>query len=169
MVSPLRFARVMIGGFRLRRADCCSNLPLTFCCRNLSLLEVFLLDKIDHKLTFLCSLKSWIMILCTFDDVIASSCHHFLPSVLSIVSPWYNRNGWLGVKHQVTYLLTFPLSNAFSWLYIRSHWLPMQRQVLSYIILVLNILSVEAFNMQSEMFRLSSLCPINVTIPDSCI
>ena len=21
------------------------------------------------------------------------------------VSPWYNRNGWLGVKHQVTYLL----------------------------------------------------------------
>ena len=21
-------------------------------------------------------------------------------------SPWYNRNGWLGVKHQVTYLLT---------------------------------------------------------------
>ena len=25
------------------------------------------------------------------------------------VSPWYNRTGWLGVKHQLTYLLT-PLS-----------------------------------------------------------
>ena len=23
-----------------------------------------------------------------------------------LVSPWYNRNGWLGVKHQVTYLLS---------------------------------------------------------------
>ena len=24
------------------------------------------------------------------------------------LSPWYNRNGWLGIKHQVTYLLTPP-------------------------------------------------------------
>ena len=23
------------------------------------------------------------------------------------VSPWYNRTGWLGVKHQVTYLITY--------------------------------------------------------------
>ena len=87
--------------------------------------SVFTRQDLPDKLTFLCSLKSWI--LCTFDDVIASSCHHFLPSDLSIVSPGYNRNGWLGV----TYLLTLPLSNAFSWLYMRSHWLPMQRQVLT--------------------------------------
>ena len=26
------------------------------------------------------------------------------------LSPWYNRTGWLGVKHQLTYLLTLSLS-----------------------------------------------------------
>ena len=26
----------------------------------------------------------------------------------STVSPWYNRTGWLGIKHQLTYLLTSP-------------------------------------------------------------
>ena len=27
--------------------------------------------------------------------------------VLLIHSPWYNHTGWLGVKHQITYLLTY--------------------------------------------------------------
>ena len=25
----------------------------------------------------------------------------------SMFSPWHNRTGWLGVKHQLTYLLTY--------------------------------------------------------------
>ena len=29
--------------------------------------------------------------------------------IMRCVSPWDNRNGWLGVKHQITYLLT-PIS-----------------------------------------------------------
>ena len=29
--------------------------------------------------------------------------------VLSLSSPWYNRTGWLGVKHQLTYLLSLSL------------------------------------------------------------
>ena len=29
-----------------------------------------------------------------------------------VQSPWYNRTGWLGVKHQVIYLLTYSLSGA---------------------------------------------------------
>ena len=28
---------------------------------------------------------------------------------LALLSPWYNRTGWLGVKHQLTYLLTYLL------------------------------------------------------------
>ena len=28
-------------------------------------------------------------------------------SALCVHSPWYNRTGWLGVKHQLTYLLTY--------------------------------------------------------------
>ena len=33
---------------------------------------------------------------------------------LKCVSRWYNRTGWLGVKHQVTYLLTYLLTYSFS-------------------------------------------------------
>ena len=32
----------------------------------------------------------------------------FLP--WSFVSPWYNRTGWLGVKHRLTYLFTWSLA-----------------------------------------------------------
>ena len=35
-------------------------------------------------------------------------------SVLSTSSPWYNRTGWLGVKHQLTYLLTLSTSPPFN-------------------------------------------------------
>ena len=30
-------------------------------------------------------------------------------------SPWYNRNGWLGVKHQVTYLLIHLILRCMFW------------------------------------------------------
>ena len=30
---------------------------------------------------------------------------HLFPCSSNTVSPWYNRSGWLGVKHQFTYLL----------------------------------------------------------------
>ena len=33
----------------------------------------------------------------------------FLFSLLLLLSPWYNRNGWLGVKHQLTYFFFFKL------------------------------------------------------------
>ena len=33
--------------------------------------------------------------------------HLLLPLALLLLSPWYNRNDWLGVKHQVIYLLFF--------------------------------------------------------------
>jgi len=32
------------------------------------------------------------------------------------LSPWYNRTGWLGVKHQLTYLPTLALPAAAGWL-----------------------------------------------------
>ena len=31
----------------------------------------------------------------------------FLSPFVLVVSPWYNRTGWLGVKHQFTYSLTY--------------------------------------------------------------
>ena len=37
-----------------------------------------------------------------------------------LFSPWYNHNGWLGIKHQVTYLLS-----AFSE-FIQKSWIPME-------------------------------------------
>ena len=41
----------------------------------------------------------------------------FQPPPLVLHSPWYIRTGWLGVKHQVTYLLTLALrlSLAIAW------------------------------------------------------
>ena len=33
-------------------------------------------------------------------------------NILSERLPWYNRNGWLGIKHQVTYLLQVMVSSA---------------------------------------------------------
>ena len=39
-------------------------------------------------------------------------------------SPWYNRNGWLGVKHQVTYLLTVLFCSQWNNLKIISTCLP---------------------------------------------
>ena len=36
--------------------------------------------------------------------------YSFLPLSPCPWSPWYNRIGWLGAKHQFTYLLTLPLS-----------------------------------------------------------
>ena len=33
---------------------------------------------------------------------------------LTLFSPWYNCNGWLGVKHQVTYSLILPLCLSLS-------------------------------------------------------
>ena len=39
------------------------------------------------------------------------------------ISPWYNRSSWLGVKHQLTYLLTFPISLSPIWPWARIHLL----------------------------------------------
>ena len=44
---------------------------------------------------------------------------------LLIYSPWYNRNGWLGVKHP-SYLLTFCLEvELFYWWRVEKGWLVM--------------------------------------------
>ena len=32
--------------------------------------------------------------------------YNTIPSILLFPLPWYNHNGWLGIKHQLTYLLT---------------------------------------------------------------
>ena len=31
--------------------------------------------------------------------------HAYMHACLCVYSPWYNRTGWLGIKHQLTYLL----------------------------------------------------------------
>ena len=38
---------------------------------------------------------------------------------LSLVSPWYNRTGWLGVKHQLTYLLSLVV---IVWWIVSHYW-----------------------------------------------
>ena len=57
---------------------------------------------------------------------------NFTGSISSALSPWYKPNGWLGVKHQVTYLLqssvdvkqstslSFDLHHVLLWIYIYS-------------------------------------------------
>ena len=45
---------------------------------------------------------------------------------LALLSPWYNRTGWLGVKHQLTYLITSWLTYSFfstSALQLAMNWL----------------------------------------------
>ena len=45
--------------------------------------------------------------------------HHLLLFFFSSYSPWYNRTGWLGVKHELTYLLTSsPILVIPYWFYI---------------------------------------------------
>ena len=47
---------------------------------------------------------NWLFMMLTYDFIcltLLNFCYFF-----STPSPWYNRTGWLGVKHQVTYLLT---------------------------------------------------------------
>ena len=39
------------------------------------------------------------------DIVLQSSLNFIFPQSSFSISPWYNHTGWLGVKHQVTYLL----------------------------------------------------------------
>ena len=45
------------------------------------------------------SVKEWVDM--KFDPEVR---HTFYPFMLS---PWHNCSGWLGIKHQVTYLLTY--------------------------------------------------------------
>ena len=39
---------------------------------------------------------------------------HQISASLSLSSPWYNRNGWLGVKHQVTATITTTTTTTLS-------------------------------------------------------
>ena len=43
--------------------------------------------------------------LCAYIDTICHTSFQALWEFSSSISPWYNRTGWLGVKHQLTYLL----------------------------------------------------------------
>ena len=52
------------------------------------------------SVTFILERCLWCKNICCF----ISSVTEFVN--LHIISPWYNRTGWLGVKHQVIYLLT---------------------------------------------------------------
>ena len=48
-----------------------------------------------------------ILFCCTCEICRHSSFYHWLLAAILIkISPWYNRTSWLGVKHQLTYLLT---------------------------------------------------------------
>ena len=47
--------------------------------------------------------------------------HNFGCRYLLLQSPWYNRTGWLGVKHQLTYLPTFTSISSL----VMHHLLPM--------------------------------------------
>ena len=50
----------------------------------------------------------WLLVHCNVSSLHwVTSSSYLCPSVPSIhPSPWYNRTGWLGVKHQLTYLLS---------------------------------------------------------------
>ena len=36
------------------------------------------------------------------------------------VSPWYNRTGWLGVKHQLIYLITYSYTSRAAFIFMRA-------------------------------------------------
>ena len=60
--------------------------------------------------------------MCAYDTCARTHTHtqthtHSLSLTIYIyiyISPWYNRTGWLGIKHQSTYLLSLSLSFCFS-------------------------------------------------------
>ena len=63
----------------------------------------------------------------SFNTVCFDGNHLISPHWLTGRSPWYHRTGWLGVKHQLTYLLTFkrrsPWYNCTGWLGINTNLL----------------------------------------------
>ena len=46
--------------------------------------------------------NGFLVILLNFEDLFQLQ-WQLVSTFLSVTSPWYNYNGWLGVKHQVTY------------------------------------------------------------------
>ena len=48
----------------------------------------------------MCALSMCVLSMCALSMCALSMCTLLIP-------PWYNRTGWLGVKHQLTYLLTY--------------------------------------------------------------
>ena len=75
---------------------------LTSMCKLLLLLFFFLCNSLHSHSVFISHLPG-----CFPENPVCQISHAIFKCGVTFQSPWYNRTGWLGVKHQVTYLCHF--------------------------------------------------------------